>query len=55
MSNQPLAKSSTVVDDVEQLIHREASREMTGSNKNSSPTEADDDQSWAKYTNFQIL
>lgn len=47
-----MTKSSTV-DEVEQLIHREASRDM--STKTSGPAEPDDDQSWAKYTNFQIL
>ncbi|XP_057375459.1 homeobox protein OTX2-like [Daphnia carinata] len=44
----PIAKSSGV-DEVDQLIHRDACT------KNSSPVETDDDQSWAKYTNFQIL
>ena len=52
---QPLAKCSVNEDAVD--AHREAAA-VAGANKTASPghvTETEDDQSWAKYTNFQIL
>ena len=54
---QPLPKCSVNEDAVDAHHHREAA--AAGTNKTTaSPghvTETEDDQSWAKYTNFQIL